>query len=92
MAQFGKLEEFRPENEPCTAYIEHLEQYMEANDVEQDKHVAFFAKCDGGNHVRTFKKPGTAGKAEREDIWPDSGHLERTLWTEADISCWTFPF
>ena len=33
MSPFGRIDEFKPENEPCSAYIEPLEQFSEANDV-----------------------------------------------------------
>uniref|UniRef100_A0AAV2L3W8 ribonuclease H n=1 Tax=Knipowitschia caucasica TaxID=637954 RepID=A0AAV2L3W8_KNICA len=37
MAQIGKVDEFKPENEPWTAYVERLEQFFDANDIDQGK-------------------------------------------------------
>ncbi|XP_023204972.1 uncharacterized protein K02A2.6-like [Xiphophorus maculatus] len=47
MAQVGKIDDFRPEVEPWTAYIERLEQYLEANDVDKEKHVAVLLSVMG---------------------------------------------
>ncbi|KAK9515825.1 hypothetical protein VZT92_026433 [Zoarces viviparus] len=40
MALFGRIDEFKPENEQWSAYIERMEQFFEANDVAEDKQVA----------------------------------------------------
>ncbi|KAJ8333797.1 hypothetical protein SKAU_G00411160 [Synaphobranchus kaupii] len=40
MALFGRIDEFKPENEQWSAYIERVEQFFEANDVAQAKQVA----------------------------------------------------
>lgn len=40
MALFGRIEEFKLENEPWSAYIEWLEQFFEANDIDEVKHIA----------------------------------------------------
>ena len=40
MALFGRIDEFKPENEQWSAYIERLEQFFEANDIAEEKHVA----------------------------------------------------
>ncbi|XP_027869143.1 uncharacterized protein K02A2.6-like [Xiphophorus couchianus] len=47
MAQVGKIDDFRPEVEPWTAYIERLEQNLEANDVDEEKHVAVLLSVMG---------------------------------------------
>lgn len=40
MALFGRINEFKPENQPWSAYIERLEQFFEANDIADGKKVA----------------------------------------------------
>lgn len=40
MALLGRTDEFKPENEQWSAYIEQLEQFFEANDIAKGKHVA----------------------------------------------------
>lgn len=40
MALFGRTDEFKPGNEPWSAYIERPEQFSEANDTDEEKHVA----------------------------------------------------
>ncbi|XP_059201274.1 uncharacterized protein K02A2.6-like [Centropristis striata] len=40
MALFGRIDDFKPENEPRSAYIERLEQFFVANDIADDKKVA----------------------------------------------------
>ncbi|XP_023193683.1 uncharacterized protein LOC111609437 [Xiphophorus maculatus] len=47
MALVGKIDDFRPEVEPWTAYIERLEQYLEANDIDEEKHVAVLLSVMG---------------------------------------------
>lgn len=37
MALFGRIDEFKPENKPWSAYIERLEQFFEANDIADGK-------------------------------------------------------
>lgn len=40
MALFGRIDEFKPENEPWSAYIERLEQFFEANNIADERQVA----------------------------------------------------
>ncbi|CAL9688159.1 unnamed protein product [Knipowitschia caucasica] len=47
MAQIGKVDEFKPENEPWTAYVERLEQFFDANDIDQGKYVAVLLSVMG---------------------------------------------
>ena len=39
MTSFGRIDEFRPENESIEAYLERIELYFNANEVEDDKKV-----------------------------------------------------
>ena len=41
MTSFGRIDEFRPENEPIKAYLERIELYFNANEVEDDKRFQF---------------------------------------------------
>ncbi|KAM9717125.1 uncharacterized protein ACNS7B_020902 [Menidia menidia] len=61
MAQVGKIDDFRPDVEPWTAYIERLEQYLEANDVDEEKHVAVLLSVMGAKAyglLRNLVQPG----------------------------------
>ncbi len=40
MALFGRIDEFKPESEQWSAYVERLEQFFEANDIAEGKRVA----------------------------------------------------
>ena len=46
MAIFGKLEEFQPDSEEFSAYIERVDIFN-ANDVQEDKKVPIFFNCVG---------------------------------------------
>ena len=40
MASYAKPDEFDPENEEWSAYVERMELFFEAHDVEDEKQVA----------------------------------------------------
>lgn len=40
MGLLGRMDEFKPENEPWSAYVERLEQFFEAKDIAAGKQVA----------------------------------------------------
>ena len=44
---YGKIEEFQPENESISAYLERIELYFSANAVEEGKQVAVFLSVIG---------------------------------------------
>ena len=54
MALLGKLHEFDPDSEELSAYLERVEIYFLANDVEEAKKVPVLLNCIGGDHVRSF--------------------------------------
>lgn len=49
MATFAKPDEFKPENEQWTAYIERVELFFEAHDIEEDKRVATLLSAVGAS-------------------------------------------
>lgn len=51
IATIGKLEEFQPENEKISSYLEQLELYLTANDVADGKKVAVLLSVIG---VKTY--------------------------------------
>ena len=51
MTSFGRIDEFRPENESIEAYLERIELYFNANEVEDDKKVPIFLSVIGGKHT-----------------------------------------
>ena len=48
MTSFGHIYEFRPENESIEAYLERIELYFSANDVDEEKKVSIFLSILGG--------------------------------------------
>lgn len=56
MASLGKIEEFDPENTNINHYLDRLEQYFVANEVEADtstshRHRAILFQSFEGNHT-----------------------------------------
>ncbi|XP_076840966.1 uncharacterized protein LOC143485419 [Brachyhypopomus gauderio] len=49
MANFAKPDEFNPENEQWTAYVERMELFFEAHDVEDEKRVATLLSSVGAS-------------------------------------------
>lgn len=49
MAQIGRLDEYKPENESWSAYIERAELFMIANDVDDTKQVATLLSAVGAS-------------------------------------------
>ncbi|XP_051515496.1 uncharacterized protein zgc:165409 isoform X2 [Myxocyprinus asiaticus] len=49
MAQIGRLDEYKPENECWSAYIERVELYIIANDVDDTKQVATLLSAMGAS-------------------------------------------
>ncbi|KAL0147739.1 hypothetical protein M9458_056945, partial [Cirrhinus mrigala] len=47
MAQIGRPDEYKPENESWSAYIERVELFMIANDVNEAKQVATLLSAMG---------------------------------------------
>ena len=44
---FGRIQEYQPENEPFSAYLEHVQLFFIANGVEDDKKVPVFLSIMG---------------------------------------------
>lgn len=49
MASFGKIEEFSPEKETISNYLERVELFFQANDIADDKKMPIFLSIVGGN-------------------------------------------
>ena len=49
MASFGRLEEFSPEKETISNYLERVEIFFLANSIADGKKVAVFLSVVGGN-------------------------------------------
>lgn len=49
MPQIGRLDEYKPENESWSAYIERAELFMIANDVDDTKQVATLLSAVGAS-------------------------------------------
>ena len=49
MASFGRLEEFLPENETISNYLERVEIFFQANAIADEKIVPVFLSVTGGN-------------------------------------------
>ena len=48
MATYGQLQEYKPESENITAYLERVEVFFRANDIAADKQVPVFLSVVGG--------------------------------------------
>ena len=48
MATYGQLQEYKPESENITAYLERIEVFFRANDIAADKQVPVFLSVVGG--------------------------------------------
>ena len=48
MATYGQLQEYKPESENITAYLERAEVFFRANDIAEDKQVPVFLSVVGG--------------------------------------------
>ena len=48
MATFGNPEEFNPHKETITSYLERIEVYFLANDIDKKKQIAVFLSVIGG--------------------------------------------
>ena len=57
MATFavGHIEEFRPDVEHITTYVERIELYFIANDIGDAKKAAVLLTCNGGKTFRIVK-------------------------------------
>ena len=49
MTNFAKPDEFNPDNEQWTAYIERMELFFEAHDIEEEKQVATLLSSVGAS-------------------------------------------
>ena len=47
-ASFGRIDEFQPENESITTYLEHIDLFLAANDVATEKQVPVSLSVIGG--------------------------------------------
>ena len=45
---FGRIDQFQPQNEPITAYLEHTHLFFAANDVAAERRVPVFLSVIGG--------------------------------------------
>ena len=52
-ATFGQIQEFCPEIGSIEAYIERVELYFEANNIDADCRVAVFLSVIGGKNYST---------------------------------------
>ena len=48
MTSFGRIDEFRPENKSIEAYLERIELYFNANEVDDNKKSPIFLSIIGG--------------------------------------------
>lgn len=55
MLKRGRIEEFSPESETISSYLERTELYLVANDVVSDKRVAVFLSVLGSRHYSLLR-------------------------------------
>ena len=49
MASFGKIQEFSPDKETISNYLERVEIFFQANGIANEKKVPVFLSIAGGN-------------------------------------------
>ena len=65
-ATYGQIQEFCPEIESIEAYIECVELYFEANNIDADQQVAVFLSVIGGkNYTLLCHKVAQRGRVPR---------------------------
>ena len=47
MSSYGRIKEFRPEEETIESYLEHIELFFTANEIATEKKVAVFLSVVG---------------------------------------------
>ena len=71
MAMVGTLQEFCPETESITAYLERVELFMKANKVEDKRRVAVLLSVMGSktyNLLRSLLSPDSPGDKSYADL------------------------
>ena len=85
MTSYGRIKEFRPEEETIESYLEHIELFFTANDIADGKKVLVFLSVIGSKTyviLRNLLAP--AEPSDKEFA---------TLCTELkNCHCQTFPF
>ena len=61
MATFGKIDEFQPDRETLSVYVERFELFAAANNVAEARTVSF---CTGWEHVLVVAQPVCTRKPE----------------------------
>ena len=68
-ATYGQIQEFCPEIESIEAYIECVELYFEANNIDTDRQVAVFLSVIGGKNYTLL----------RHLLSPEAEYLDQAL-------------
>ena len=94
MASYAKPDEFDPENEEWSAYVERMELFFEAHDVEDEKQVATLLSSVGAstygllrNLVQPLKPKDKDKQDSRHCVKPAqqlSKHIERCDWVNTN--------
>ena len=64
----GRLEEFNPESDLITKYVERAGIYFEANEVPADKKVPRVPQCCRRENLHTFAQPAVTDSASRQIV------------------------
>ena len=90
MSVIGKLQEFKPETERFSTYVERLKLYFDANGVSEDKKVAVFLTVIGPKNyalLSDFYAPTKPRDIALEDLIKTlEGHFEPTPIIKAERS------
>ena len=84
---FGKMQEFRPEDETIAAYLERVEIYFQANKVAQGNRVAAFLSLIWGKNytlLRNIMSPEKPSDKTLEELFAAlKRHFEpkRVTWS-----------
>ena len=68
MATYGQLQEYKPESENITAYLERAEVFFRANDIAEDKQVPVFLSVVGGKTYSLLRDLTAPDKAARQNV------------------------
>ena len=75
MTSYGRMDEFRPENENIEAYLERIDLYFRANEVAEEKQVAIFLSVIGGKTYSVLRDLLAPAKPREKSF----GQLTREL-------------
>ena len=92
MASFGRLEEFSPEKETISNYLERVEIFFLANSIANEKKVAVFLSVAGGNSYALFRNLLSPAKPQEKSFAELTAELKKHFEPKKVIIAERFSF